>query len=576
MSIKKFYNLNKEEIDSIIVPKGGCNCEEETDTPTTEGKIDPTTVPVDDLIQYEDSTSKLSEFAKQVEEENGKLDTVTEISAVPIVVEPIRNEIDIVATANNTREWNKDSTSIEKRIDKIITVLNSMLNIVRKYQYEPEAIDEVDIDTFRNELVLLNSIAGMNVTMSNENSFENYVETMNKVLSTVADNVDDVKSSVSAMLTGLIKEILEVDVDKYSKVTFKVMNSIKKKNRKTITLVDHLLEAISTDLKGDFSIDRLKELVKHHEYLIRGLTADDETVRTSSGSVTWLTDGQVELIAKNYKTFIDILEGNKILYYSLKNNKDNIFSFVHKQLPKLHDICTELLDLLNKRSDISDANNLVNTHENIENLINTQLAKFIKLAGYIELGNKVISSMCYKEGFYGIEDDKVVEVKIDDINLLNIEVDKENDKEVSLEDKEEKKEEILPNLNYEYFVTLNNILSTTNISKEVIVEFINNLNNVITSKQLEVHDTDDINSIIVVIGSVLGIANIFRNNFIYGLNRLNDSLSELICAYYNILVAVDSIDNIKEEHTDSTDVNLEDFSNNISLNNSILKYKERL
>ena len=572
MSLKRFVNLNREELETINIPKASsCNCEEElldNDDISTSEKIDPTKMPVDDLIEYEDD-NKLKDFVKKVELSNTQLDNRTEIATTPIVVEPIRNNIDIIVSSNNNKEWNDKNTSIEKRIDKIITVLNSMLNIVRKYQYEPEAIDDVEIDTFRNNLVLLNSIAGMNVSMSTENSFENYVETMNKVLSAVADNIDGVRNSISSMLTGLIKEILEIDVDKYRKVTFKVMNSIKKKNRKTITLVDHLLEAISKDLKGDFSIERLKELVKHHEYLIRGLTADDEKVINSSGSVTWLTDKQVDLIATNYKTFINILQNNKILYYSLKNKKDNVFSFIHKQLPELHNICTELLAIKNNKSDISDANNLVNTHESIETLINNKLADFIKLAGYIQIGNKVISGMCCKNGFYGIEEGKVVEVSIDKSELLNIRIDKENDKEVSLEDKEEKEEEILPNLDYEYFVTLNNTLNTTNLSKEVIVEFINNLNNVINSKQLEVTDTDDVNNILVIMGSILGIANIFRNNFIYGLNRLNDSLSELICAYYNILVAVDSIDKIKDNteiaNTTETDTNtnLESFSNKI-------------
>ena len=63
------------------------------------------------------------------------------------------------------------------------------------------------------------------------------------------------------------------------------------------------------------------------------------------------------------------------------------------------------------------------------------------------------------------------------------------------------------------------------------------------SNELEANETNQLYNITLVLGVIATLANLYRDEVIYGIYGLHKSLSEIGNAYYNVVTCIEKISN---------------------------------
>ena len=148
--------------------------------------------------------------------------------------------------------------------------------------------------------------------------------------------------------------------------------------------------------------------------------------------------------------------------------------------------------------------------------INKYIAAFAESVG-VDNDNKLY--LYHQDGYYVLKEDKTIaKVNIPDGTKL-------------------------PVLNNEKLTYLTNVLQTINISSGLLTQFPASMVLLLKSRELEVNETNHLHNIVLVLGVITTLANLYRDEVIYGIYGLHKSLSEIGNAYFNIVNCIEKISN---------------------------------
>ena len=270
MKFKDFITgkVNLEDIDTVI--------EEPVD-------VEPTVI--EPRVRIADVVNKIMEQEANAAAEDSKV--------IATVVEPAISNSLTAKTYNMSTDVKSARTAIGMKLDDLAIVITELLDIVRKYQLEPETINESALAEFKAKLNVLNSMAGtsFNTDINSESDFEGYVELMTKILTNVAEDISILKSELATFVSKVISELNGLKVEKYKEVVAKTLDDIKAQPAKVVTVADHILEAVAG--MENITREALIENIKHHEYIISGANETEGTMEDNISMDTGLRDEQI-------------------------------------------------------------------------------------------------------------------------------------------------------------------------------------------------------------------------------------------------------------------------------------------
>ena len=467
MKFKDFITgkVNLEDIDTVI--------EEPVD-------VEPTVI--EPRVRIEDVVNKIMKQEDNAAAEDSKV--------IATVVEPAISNSLTAKTYNMSTDVKSARTAIGMKLDDLAIVITELLEIVRKYQLEPETINESALAEFKAKLNVLNSMAGtsFNTDINSESDFEGYVELMTKILTNVAEDISILKSELATFVSKVISELNGLKVEKYKEVVAKTLDDIKAQPAKVVTVADHILEAVAG--MENITREALIENIKHHEYIISGANETEGTMEDNISMDTGLRDEQIDNIVAAVESYSKTLT-----------------SFTVNLLPKLNSVYKGILEILGKENFESEVGN---STDNVKNEINKQLVALVDLTVKDEESN--ITYVHHKDGFYSVEGNSLV--------------------------KESYPITKVPNLSYDRFTTIATSMEVVNTPSDVLVSFPDTIVKLLKSDAFEVTDTKQLFSVNVALGTILGLVGLYRDEVVYGIYGLQKSLSELGLAYLNIILTL--------------------------------------
>ena len=486
MKFKDFITgkVNLEDIDTVI--------EEPVD-------VEPTVI--EPRVRIADVVNKIMEQEANSAAEDSKV--------IATVVEPAISNSLTAKTYNMSTDVKSARTAIGMKLDDLAIVITELLDIVRKYQLEPETINESALAEFKAKLNVLNSMAGtsFNTDINSESDFEGYVELMTKILTNVAEDISILKSELATFVSKVISELNGLKVEKYKEVVAKTLDDIKAQPAKVVTVADHILEVVAG--MENITREALIENIKHHEYIISGANETEGTMEDNISMDTGLRDEQIDNIVAAVESYIKVANSNPIVKVALTGGdlSKTLTSFTVNLLPKLNSVYKGILEILGKENFESEVGN---TTDNVKNEINKQLVALVDLTVKDEESN--ITYVHHKDGFYSVEGNSLV---------------KENYPITKV-----------PNLSYDRFTTIATSMEVVNTPSDVLVSFPDTIVKLLKSDAFEVTDTKQLFSVNVALGTILGLVGLYRDEVVYGIYGLQKSLSELGLAYLNIILTL--------------------------------------
>ena len=475
MKFKDFTTgkVNLEDIDTAI--------EEPVD-------VEPTVI--EPRVRIADVVNKIMEQEANAAAEDSKV--------IATVVEPAISNSLTAKTYNMSTDVKSARTAIGMKLDDLAIVITELLDIVRKYQLEPETINESALAEFK---------AKLNTDINSESDFEGYVELMTKILTNVAEDISILKSELATFVSKVISELNGLKVEKYKEVVAKTLDDIKAQPAKVVTVADHILEAVAG--MENITREALIENIKHHEYIISGANETEGTMEDNISMDTGLRDEQIDNIVAAVESYIKVANSNPIVKVALTGGdlSKTLTSFTVNLLPKLNSIYKGILEILGKENFESEVGN---SADNVKNEINKQLVALVDLTVKDEESN--ITYVHHKDGFYSVEGNSLV---------------KENYPITKV-----------PNLSYDRFTTIATSMEVVNTPSDVLVSFPDTIVKLLKSDAFEVTDTKQLFSVNVALGTILGLVGLYRDEVVYGIYGLQKSLSELGLAYLNIILTL--------------------------------------
>lgn len=472
------------------------------------------------------SKKTLAEAVKDVEAMTGKY---VNNPYEPVGDRVVMNVVDGISigyrSSNQNIEWKNDIGKIFNHLASINHTVSSILEIVHKYQKEPTSINTEEIVSFKSKAQYLLGLLDSKVTISNEDSFENYVELMSSVLNTTVDNIDMVKSSIATNLNKLVGEIEAMDLNKYIAATKAIQSKIQSSSAKVVTLVDHMLEAVVDEVRpvltsGEVSEDlkdKIRKLIQHHNYLISTVINKDVSASDSIGLNTQLSDQQVEQLVNAYMFYIKVCTNNPTVSNSLVDVEQEGDNLVN--VDKISNLLTRFLNkslvtFINLQDIISSTilnKKLISIDNNLDTNINSSLFNILssrEIDGSLDL--------YYRDGEYKFQDGRLVKVPCD-------------------------KEVKLPKLYNNKYNTIANLQQSVVLNNLFLIEYPKNMINYLKSRELDVTDTEQLQSVTIALGVILALSNIYRDEMLYGIQRVHNSLTQIGYAYYNIIRVVSAL-----------------------------------
>ena len=425
------------------------------------------------------------------------------------------------ANMERTSVWNKTMFRVSRNIQSLIKMAGTTKELVKNYQYNSESLD---MELTKNLISGYNKRMKTNFTLNAED-IVGYSEVMNEILNHTADNIDTTRGNLATLMGKVESEINGIKVDKYKEILIKIQNDIQNKSARIVAVADTLLKTVG--VIEDKSEEGLQEAIKKMEYGLGALHKDDVTVANSIGVEQGLTNDQIVNLAQAVRTYLDILSSNKIAIDCLnttadddttwQNNISNTLSaFVTKVLPGLNTTYKTLLKVLHSEDPMTKTLQPNEISDKLRSDINKYIAAFAKVVG-VENDDKLY--IYHQSGYYALkEDENIVKVVIPD-------------------------DAQLPVLTNEKLTFLTNVLQTTNITSSVLTQFPNTMSVLLKSNELEANETNQLYNITLVLGVIATLANLYRDEVIYGIYGLHKALSEIGNAYYNVVTCIEKISN---------------------------------
>lgn len=465
--------------------------------------------------------TRLSKFGRAVKNiQPGELEcTITEPKVVRCgMLDTYHN---LQARKEQTVQWNKGVYKVTIDINNIMKQVGFSKEIVKQYQHNSESIDY----NYINELLnTINSRTNSNFTINSED-IVGYAEMMNSILNNTADNIDSTRGSLATLLSKVESEINGIKVDKYKEILIKIQSDIQNKSARIVGITDALIKA--TTAVEDKSENSIQDVIKKMEYGLNALHKDDVTVANSIGVEQGLTNDQIVNLTQAVRNYFTILGSNKVAIDCLNSTADDdttwqndisntLSSFVVKVLPGLNTAYKTLLKVLHTEDPMVKTLQPNEITNKIKTDINKYIAAFAESVG-VDNDNKLY--LYHQDGYYILKEDKTIaKVNIpDDIKL--------------------------PVLSNEKLTYLTNVLQTINITSSLLTQFPASMVLLLKSRELEVNETNHLHNIVLVLGVITTLANLYRDEVIYGIYGLHKSLSEIGNAYFNIVNCIEKISN---------------------------------
>lgn len=453
-----------------------------------------------------DTGPKIADIYNRIMEREAQNEAI-EAKRVAYIMDPIISNSLTAKAATNATEFNTSVSNFKDKLDNIAIITSQMLEIVRKYQHEPETIQETDVQAFRDKLVVLNSMLDKNYVVSTEDTFEGYVEMMTKVLTNVAEDIDGLRSELATLISKVISELNGLKVEKYKEIIAKTVDDVKKQPAKIVTIADHLLEAVNK--MEEVTEATLIEHIKHHEYIISGATEVQGTMEDNISNDTGLRDDDIAKIVGAVMAYVNVCRNNPVAMLTLNdgNLTASLTAFTTITLPKLNVVYKAILELLDKESfedEIASENDL----EKVKAAVNKFLCEFASYSGTED----ECSFLHWEKGCYKVENDVI--------------------------QKEEYNVTRVPKIDYERLTSISTIMNTVVTPSSVLVSFPETLIQLLKSKAFETTDTKQLTSRNVALGVILGLTGLYRDEVLYGIYGLQKSLSEIGLAYFNLVTVL--------------------------------------
>lgn len=478
-------------VDDLIVKEDDAAVIE----PTTSTNVEPAT---GDDRTYVTPASKLAdkildETEDDVKGEIGITKTIPMVTVLPVAYS--RYETD--------RTWKQDTVSLQGKLDEISFLVTELSSIVEKYKKEPESITPDVVDEFKRKVNSLNNLVNANMAISTESTFLDYVTMMNSIVNTTIDRIDETKNDLATMLGRFKQELESLDNSKYKDICNKVVLDIKKRKTVLVTIADYLIKQ-SAELP--IEKESFIKLVTDNQEVIKGILNSSDKVNNTMGTIHWLSPSEVEDIANHLVIVFDIIRNNPALKDALSNGSQNLFTFL-TALPIFNNIYIKCLELINKGGDRLD--NLEDKIANIKADINEVLIAFACATGKIEEGETIRTNTYHKEGFYAVNtSNELVKVNFPEIDN--------------------------PKITFDSLNNANNVLQSFNIDPKLLTDLIDKFMNTLKSTDYEINE-DNYCNVVAILGSILGMSNIYRDEAIYGIYKIQEGLARLICAYFNLV-----------------------------------------
>lgn len=416
--------------------------------------------------------------------------------------------------------WSKKATETRRELDKLTLLVGMSKDIVKKYQYNSESLD---MDSVKSLLLKYNNRLETSFSI-NQEDIEGYVDMMDSILNHTADSIDNVRSNLAGMLNKLESELNGIKVEKYKEILINIQKDIESKSARIVNVTDNLIKgAVALE---DKSAEAIQAYIKKMEHALSLLYNSDVSVKESIGVEAGLTNDQVVNLSQSIVNFLSIVSTNKVAIDCLQSTseddstwQDNVSevlsAFITKMLPGLSTTYKTLLKLLATEDPI------VKTlqPEEIKDKLKKDIYKYIStFAEVLDIDKKDKLYLYHERGYYAVKDEKIVKVMIgDDVPL--------------------------PAITNEKLTYITNVLQTTNVTSNLLNQFPSTMVTLLKSKELEANDTNNLYNIVLVLGVIASIANIYRDEVVYGIYGLYKSLSEIGNAYFNLVTTVEKIAN---------------------------------
>ena len=480
-------------------------------TGTKKLNLEELEVPIDTEIEEPEQPSfdtgpKIADIYNRIMEREAQNEAI-EAKRVAYIMDPIISNSLTAKAAVTESAFNTSVSNFKDKLDNIAIITTQMLEIVRKYQHEPETIEESDVQAFRDKLIVLNTMLNKDFVVSTEDTFEGYVEMMTKVLTNVATDIDSLRSELATLISKVISELNGLKVEKYKEIVAKTVNDLKKQPAKIVTIADHLIEAVNK--MEDVTEEALIEHIKHHEYIISGATEVQGTMEDNISNDTGLREEDITKIVGAVMAYVNICRNNPVAMLALNdgNLSETLNAFTTITLPKLNVVYKAILELLDKESfenEIASDNDL----EKTKAAVNKFLCEFASYSGTED----ECSFLHWEKGCYKVENDII--------------------------EKEEYAVKRVPKIDYERLTSISTLMNTVVTPSSTLVAFPETLIQLLKSKAFEVDDTKQLMSVNVALGTVLGLTGLYRDEVLYGIYGLQKSLSEIGLAYFNLVTVL--------------------------------------
>lgn len=418
------------------------------------------------------------------------------------------------------KHWNYKALEVRRQLEKLTMLVGLSKDVVKDYQFNTESLD---MDKFKSLLVRYNSRLETTFNI-NQEDIEGYVEVMDNILNHTADSIDNVRSNLVGMLNKLESELNGIKVEKYKEIMINIQKDIESKSARIVNVTDNIIKSV-IELE-DKSVESIQSYVKKMEHSLSLLHNSDVSVKESIGVEAGLTNDQVVNLSQSVVNFLSILSTNKVAIDCLQSTteddstwQDNVSevlsAFITKMLPGLSTTYKTLLKVLS----IEDPIVKTLQPEQIRDKLKKDIYKYIEtFAEVLDIDEDKKLFLYHENGYYAIQEDKLVKVNIpSDVKL--------------------------PTVTNEKLTYITNVLQTTNVTGSLLNQFPSTMVTLLKSKELEANDTNNLYNIVLVLGVIATLANIYRDEVVYGVYGLYKSLSEIGNAYFNLVTSVEKIAN---------------------------------
>lgn len=498
----------------------------EEDLPVVETPAAPTadTLPVDDLVVKEEDQAIVEPVVDTtVEPATGDdKDYHTPGDKYKHLIEEddeVKGEIQVVKVVpmfttlpgaysryETEKQWNDDTDSIASKLEEIRLVISELSGIVDTYKNDPESITTDAVDNMKRKVSALNNLVNANLTITTESTFFDYVTMMNSIVNTTIDRLSDTKNELATMLGKFKEELESLDSGKHKDICNKVVLDIKKRKTFLVTIADYLIKQGS---ELPLEKETFVKLITDNQEVIKGIINSGNKVNDTMGNINWFNPSEIDDIALHLMGIFNIVETNPALKDILSNDSQKLFTFL-TALPIFNNVYLKCLELINAGDDRLD--NLEDKIKNIKEDINQVLVAFVKATGVTEEGDTIRTNTYHKEGFYGVTaQGQLVKVGFLEVNK--------------------------PKVNFDILNNVNNVLQSFNVDPKLLTDLIDKFMNTLRSTDYEVTE-DNYCNVVAILGSILGMSNIYRDEAVYGIFKIQEGLARLICAYFNLINTV--------------------------------------